>query len=92
MIGMQGTTQIAARRSWLDAERRALPLAPPSPGPTYAQTFMTGFLRGSMLQMAVCAPPRQAAARPVDAVFIARIGDNVDARATTTPDTRPVAC
>ena len=81
---MQATIQTAARRSWLEAERRALPLAPPEAGPTFAQTFISGFLRGSMLHMAVCAPPRQAVSRPVDAVFLARVGERADARAAGT--------
>ena len=80
---MQAATGTSARRAWLEAERRALPLSGPSEGPTYAQTFLSGFMRGSMLQMAVCSPPRQAATQRVDAVFIARIGERVDARATT---------
>jgi hypothetical protein len=76
---MQATTQTAARRSWLEAERRALPLAIPDAGPTFAQTFIGGFLRGSMMQLAVCAPPRQSISRPVDAVFIARLGARAEA-------------
>ena len=79
---MQAPSGIAARRSWLEAERRALPLSPPSDGPSLAQTFLSGFMRGSMLQMAVCTPPRQAVTRKVDAVFIARIGERVNARSS----------
>ncbi|MBI1358491.1 MAG: hypothetical protein GC160_29495 [Acidobacteria bacterium] len=76
---MQALTSTASRRAWLEAERRAVSIAPPS-GPTVAQTFLRGFMRASMLQLAVCAPPRQAATRKVDAVFIARLGERVEAK------------
>ena len=66
-------------------------IAPIANGPTMAQTFMTGFLRGSMLQMAVCAPPRQAVARPIDAVLIARLGRRSEARAQAAPEPAPAA-
>lgn len=56
-----------------------------------AQTFMTGFLRGSVLQMAICSPPRQAVTQKVDAVFITRLGETVDARGSTPEAPRAAA-
>lgn len=76
---MQAGRPDAARRSWMDGEARArtLPFARPTP---LGQIFRQGFMRGSMLQMAVCSPPRHAATQKYDAVLVTELGAKATAR------------
>ncbi len=40
---------------------------------------MQGFMRSSLLHMAVCSPPREAATRKYDAVFVTSAGSGATA-------------
>lgn len=67
----------AARRSWKAAEARASTLRTIS-RPSLGDVFRRGFMNGSMLQMAVCSPPRSAATVAAEqkyaAVYVTRVG------------------
>ncbi len=73
--------ETASRRSWMAAEARASTLRSIS-RPSLGDVFFQGFMNGSMLQMAVCSPPRSAATVAAEqkyaAVYVTRLG----ARAT----------
>ena len=75
---------LASRRSWMNAEARAELIRIPE-APTLGQIFTRGFLRGSMLQMAVCTPPRQAMTRKYEAVFVTSLGAKANAEAASQP-------
>jgi hypothetical protein len=66
-----------SRRSWMIAGARAAEFCMVSP-PSLGQVFRNGFLNGSMLQMAVCSPPREAATtraeQPYAAIYVTRMG------------------
>jgi hypothetical protein len=65
------------------ALRRALPPAAPSA----AQVFTQGFLNASLLQLAICSPPRQAATtRRYSEIYITELGEK--ARQKAAPDER----
>ena len=72
----------ASRRSWMAAEARAATLRTIS-RPSLGDVFFRGFLNGSMLQMAVCSPPRSAATVAAEqkyaAVYVTRMGAKVTA-------------
>ncbi len=70
---MDAGNTLSARRDWIAAERRADRIQVAEP-PTLGEIFKQGFLRGSMLQMAVCTPPRQATTRKYEAVFVTALG------------------
>ena len=70
---MGAVNPVSARRAWLEPELRAEALHVAEP-PTLGRIFKSGFLRGSMLQLAVCAPPRQAAMRKYEAVYVTSLG------------------
>lgn len=67
----------ASSRSWMAAEARAATLRSVS-RPSLGDVFRSGFMNGSMLQMAVCSPPRSAATVKAEqrysAVFVTRMG------------------
>jgi len=73
---------IASRRSWMAAEARAATLRTIS-RQSLGDVFFRGFMNGSMLQMAVCSPPRSAATaaaeRKYAAVYVTRLGAKVTA-------------
>ena len=79
--------QIASRRSWMAAEARAATLRTIS-RPSLGDVFFRGFMNGSMLQMAVCSPPRSAATVAAEqryaAVYLTRLGAKVRADDTET--------
>lgn len=72
----------ASRRSWMAAEARASTLRTIS-RPSLSDVFFRGFMNGSMLQMAVCSPPRSAATVAAEqkyaAVYVTRMGAKVTA-------------
>jgi hypothetical protein len=74
--------ELASRRSWMAAEARAATLRSIS-RPSLGDVFFRGFMNGSMLQMAVCSPPRSAATAAAEqkyaAVYVTRIGAKVPA-------------
>lgn len=76
--------EIASRRSWMAAEARASTLRTIArPSPSLGDIFFRGFMNGSMLQMAVCSPPRHAAMAEAEqkyaAVYVTRLGAKVTA-------------
>ncbi|MDA0204816.1 MAG: hypothetical protein O3A53_19585 [Acidobacteria bacterium] len=77
--------EIASRRSWMAAEARASTLRTIS-RPSLGDVFFRGFMNGSMLQMAVCSPPRNAAMAEVEqkyaAVYVTRLSARVAADET----------
>ena len=79
--------QIASRRSWMAAEARAATLRTIS-RPSLGDVFFRGFMNGSMLQMAVCSPPRSAATVAAEqryaAVYLTRLGAKVRVDETET--------
>lgn len=79
--------EIASRRSWMTAEARAATLRTISL-PSLGDVFCRGFMNGSMLQMAVCSPPRSAAMAAAEqkyaAVYVTRLGAKVTADETET--------
>ena len=81
--------QIASRRSWMAAEARAATLRTIS-RPSLGDVFFRGFMTGSMLQMAVCSPPRSAATVAAEqryaAVYLTRLGAKVRANETETAE------
>ena len=81
--------QIASRRSWMAAEARAATLRTIS-RPSLGAVFFRGFMNGSMLQMAVCSPPRSAATVAAEqryaAVYLTRLGAKVRANETETAE------
>ena len=81
--------QIASRRSWMAAEARAATLRTIS-RPSLGDVFFRGFMNGSMLQMAVCSPPRSAATVAAEqryaAVYLTRLGAKVRANETETAE------
>ena len=81
--------QIASRRSWMAAEARAATLRTIS-RPSLGDVFFRGFMNGSMLQMAVCSPPRSAATVAAEqryaAVYLTRLGAKVRANETDTAE------
>jgi len=52
--------------------------------------FRNGFMNGSMLQMAVCSPPREATtattAQRYDAIYVTRMGSKAAAQAVASPE------
>ena len=74
--------ETASRRSWMAAEARASTLRTIS-RPSLGDVFFRGFMNGSMLQMAVCSPPRNAATVEAEkkyaAVYVTRLGANATA-------------
>lgn len=72
----------ASRRTWMAAEARAATLRTIS-RPSLGDVFFRGFMNGSMLQMAVCSPPRSAATVAAEqkyaAVYVTRMGAKVTA-------------
>lgn len=74
--------ETASRRSWMAAEARASTLRSIS-RPSLGSVFFNGFMNGSMLQMAVCSPPRSAATMEAEqkyaAVYVTRLGAKVRA-------------
>lgn len=72
----------ASRRSWMAAEARASTLRTIA-RPSLGDVFFQGFMNGSMLQMAVCSPPRSAAMLAAEqkyaAVYVTRLGAKVKA-------------
>ena len=81
--------QIASRRSWMAADARAATLRTIS-RPSLGDVFFRGFMNGSMLQMAVCSPPRSAATVAAEqryaAVYLTRLGAKVRANETETAE------
>lgn len=79
--------ETASRRSWMAAEARASTLRTIS-RPSLGDVFFRGFMNGSMLQMAVCSPPRSAARVEAEekyaAVYVTRLGAKVTANAAQT--------
>jgi hypothetical protein len=61
-----------ARRSWSAARRLASELQHAA-GPSAGEVFARGFLRGSLLQLAICTPPREAAMPRYAAVYVTRL-------------------
>jgi hypothetical protein len=45
-----------------------------------AQVFTQGFLNASLFQLAICAPPRQAATRRYEQVYITELGEQARRR------------
>ena len=78
-------SEVASRRSWMAAEARASTLRTIS-RPSLGDVFFRGFMNGSMLQMAVCSPPRNAATAEAKqkyaAVYVARLSAKVPADET----------
>ena len=70
-----------------NAARRALTTPAPGAGldgfrpAGAAQVFTQGFLNASLLQLAICSPPRQAATRRYTEVYVTELGE----RARRTP-------
>ena len=75
-------SEVASRRSWMAAEARASTLRTIS-RPSLGDVFFRGFMNGSMLQMAVCSPPRSAAMAEAEqkyaAVYVTRLSAKVAA-------------
>jgi hypothetical protein len=75
----------ASSRSWMAAKARAATLRTIS-RPSLGDVFFRGFMNGSMLQMAVCSPPRSAAMTEAEqkyaAVYVTRLGAKVTADET----------
>jgi hypothetical protein len=74
--------ETASRRAWMAAEARASTLRAIS-RPSLTDVFFRGFMNGSMLQMAVCSPPRSAATIAAEqkyaAVYVTRMGSRAGA-------------
>ena len=66
---------MTARPSTSTIERHAW--APPLGQPRALDVFQRGLLNASLLQLAICAPPRAAFDREFDQVYIARLGERV---------------
>lgn len=71
-----------SRSTWMTAAARAADVGNDS-RPSLGQVFRNGFMNGSMLQMAVCSPPREAAmaskAQRYDAIYVTRMGSKAAA-------------
>lgn len=69
-----------SRRSWMTAEAIVADLRTVQ-SPSLRDVFRNGFLNGSMLQIAVCSPPRETATEKVEqpyaAVYVTRLGTKV---------------
>ncbi len=78
-----------ARRSWMSAEARAATLRTVT-RPSLGDVFKNGFMNGSMLQMAVCSPPRSAesanVSMPYSAVYVTRLKKAQAVTETLTPE------
>jgi hypothetical protein len=63
---MLGRSDTSLRRAWS------------APAPGAAQVFTQGFLNASLLQLAICSPPRQAATtRRYSEIYITELGEKV---------------
>jgi hypothetical protein len=66
---MVARADLSLRRAWS-----------PAPGP--AQVFTQGFLNASLLQLAICSPPRQAeTTRQISEIYITEMGEKARRRA-----------
>lgn len=78
-----------SRRTWMTAAARAAGIQIDS-RPSLSQVFRNGFMNGSMLQMAICSPPREAmtaaTAQRYDAIYVTRMGSKATAQAVLSPD------
>jgi hypothetical protein len=78
--------EIASRRAWMAAEARASTLRTIS-RPSSGDGFFSRFTNGSMLQMAVCSPPRSATTAAAEqrhaAVYMTRLGAKAGGKAET---------
>lgn len=64
MMGMLGRSDTSLRRAWS------------APAPGAAQVFTQGFLNASLLQLAICSPPRQASTtRRYSEIYITELGE-----------------
>lgn len=64
MMAMLGRSATSIRRAWS------------APAPGAAQVFTQGFLNASLLQLAICSPPRQAATtRRYSEIYITELGE-----------------
>ncbi len=81
-------THADTRRSWMSAEARAATLRTVT-RPSLGDVFKNGFMNGSMLQMAVCSPPRSAETEkvslPYSAVYLTRLKKGEAVAETLTP-------
>lgn len=74
MMAMQTLRDQYARQAWSEVRTRVSMLQGAPPAPTMGEVFREGFLRGSMLQMAVCTPGRRAATTKVSRILVTRLG------------------